>query len=88
MFDKAIEKQPNDLTYYNKCAVWIEMGPDHHDAVLTACKDLLAWRCSINDRGAASRLHTTSTTMCCMGGVAGHSAHRQPGRRATVHESP
>merc|ERR1719203_1392499 len=35
MYDKAIEKEPNDLVYYNnKCAVWIEMGEQYYDKVL------------------------------------------------------
>merc|ERR1712066_1152721 len=49
MYDKAIEKEPNDLTYYNnKCAVWIEMGEEHYDEVLKTCKDLIERRYDIN----------------------------------------
>lgn len=47
MYDKAIEKQPNDITYYNnKCAVWVEMG--EYDKVLETCKDLIERRYEIN----------------------------------------
>lgn len=49
MYDKAIEKEPNDLTYYNnKNAVWIEMGADYYDKVLENCSDLLDRRYEIN----------------------------------------
>mmetsp|Transcript_19087 Transcript_19087/g.44616 ORF Transcript_19087/g.44616 Transcript_19087/m.44616 type:complete len:590 (-) Transcript_19087:247-2016(-) len=49
MYDKAIEKEPNDLTYYNnKCAVWIEMGGENLDKVLELCDDLLQRRYEIN----------------------------------------
>jgi len=49
MYDKAIEKQPNDLVYYNnKCAVWIEMGEEHWDSVLKTCEDLITRRYEIN----------------------------------------
>ena len=35
MYDKAIEKVPDDITYQNnKCAVLIEMGPDNYDQVV------------------------------------------------------
>ena len=38
MYDRAIEKESNDLTYYNnKCAVWIEMGEEKYDSVLETC---------------------------------------------------
>jgi len=48
-YDKAIEKEPNDLVYYNnKCAVWIEMGEQYYDKVLETCKDLIARRYEIN----------------------------------------
>jgi len=48
-YDKAIEKQPNDLVYYNnKCAVWIEMGEQYYDKVLETCKDLIERRYEIN----------------------------------------
>eukprot|EP00933_Yihiella_yeosuensis_P042745 TRINITY_DN3741_c2_g1_i1.p1 TRINITY_DN3741_c2_g1~~TRINITY_DN3741_c2_g1_i1.p1 ORF type:complete len:587 (+),score=204.88 TRINITY_DN3741_c2_g1_i1:96-1856(+) len=49
MYDKAIEIEPNDLTYYNnKCAVWIEMGTEYYDKVFETCKDLVARRYEIN----------------------------------------
>lgn len=49
MYDKAIEKEPNDLTYYNnKNAVWIEMGSEYYDKVIENCKDLIARRYEIN----------------------------------------
>jgi len=49
MYDKAIEKEPNDLVYYNnKCAVWIEMGESHYDEVLKTCQDLIDRRYEIN----------------------------------------
>mmetsp|Transcript_4245 Transcript_4245/g.12399 ORF Transcript_4245/g.12399 Transcript_4245/m.12399 type:complete len:578 (-) Transcript_4245:401-2134(-) len=49
LYDKAIEKEPNDLTYYNnKCAVWIEMGPEYYDKVLSTCQDLINRRYEIN----------------------------------------
>lgn len=49
MYDKAIEKEPNDLVYYNnKCAVWIEMGEENFDSVLQTCQDLVTRRYEIN----------------------------------------
>mmetsp|Transcript_145043 Transcript_145043/g.251844 ORF Transcript_145043/g.251844 Transcript_145043/m.251844 type:complete len:615 (-) Transcript_145043:66-1910(-) len=57
MYDKAIEKEPNDLIYYNnKCAVWIEMGPEYYPKVLTTCQDLVDRRYEINgsNSGGAS----------------------------------
>merc|ERR1712217_860458 len=57
MYDKAIEKEPNDLTYYNnKCAVWIEMGEQQYENVLKTCKDLIDRRYEINgaNSGGAS----------------------------------
>lgn len=49
MYDKAIEKEPNDLTYYNnKNAVYIEMGEEYWDKVLDNCKDIIARRYEIN----------------------------------------
>lgn len=52
MYDKALEEQPNDITYYNnKCAVWIEMGakdPAYYDKVLETCRDLAVRRYEIN----------------------------------------
>jgi stress-induced-phosphoprotein 1 len=52
MYDKAIEKEPNDLVYHNnKCAVWMEMAktePEYYDKVLTCIQDLLLRRYEIN----------------------------------------
>lgn len=49
MYDKAIEKEPNDLVYYNnKCAVWIEMGTDYFDKVLECLQDKVDRRYEIN----------------------------------------
>eukprot|EP00429_Kryptoperidinium_foliaceum_P015662 CAMPEP_0176036634 /NCGR_PEP_ID=MMETSP0120_2-20121206/18144_1 /TAXON_ID=160619 /ORGANISM="Kryptoperidinium foliaceum, Strain CCMP 1326" /LENGTH=620 /DNA_ID=CAMNT_0017370021 /DNA_START=51 /DNA_END=1909 /DNA_ORIENTATION=- len=49
MYDKAIEKEPNELLYYNnKCAVWIEMGPEHYDEVLECLRDKIDRRYEIN----------------------------------------
>jgi len=48
-YDKAIETEPNDITYYNnKNAVYIEMGPEYYDKVLDSCKDLLEKRYEMN----------------------------------------
>merc|ERR1719318_263071 len=51
-YDKAIQKVPDDITYYNnKCAVWIEMGkekPEYLDKVLDLCRDLVARRYEMN----------------------------------------
>jgi len=51
-YDKAIEKCPNDMTYYNnKCAVWTEMGktkPEYFEKVLETCNDLVFRRYEIN----------------------------------------
>merc|ERR1719203_2662275 len=47
MYDKAIEKEPNDLVYYNnKCAVWIEMK--EYDKVLECLQDKVDRRYEIN----------------------------------------
>lgn len=47
MYDKAIEKEPNDIVYYNnKCAVWIEMG--EYDKVIECCEDVVRRRYEIN----------------------------------------
>eukprot|EP00933_Yihiella_yeosuensis_P005476 TRINITY_DN109992_c0_g1_i1.p1 TRINITY_DN109992_c0_g1~~TRINITY_DN109992_c0_g1_i1.p1 ORF type:complete len:589 (+),score=160.00 TRINITY_DN109992_c0_g1_i1:63-1829(+) len=57
LYDKAIEKEPNDLTYYNnKCAVWIEMGKENYEKVLKTCQDLIDRRYEINsaNSGGAS----------------------------------
>lgn len=49
MYEKAIQKEPNDLTYYNnKNAVYIEMGDEYFDRVLENCKDLINRRYEIN----------------------------------------
>lgn len=49
MYDKAIEEEPHDLTYYNnRCAVWMEQGSDHYPKVLETCQDLLNRRYEIN----------------------------------------
>lgn len=49
MYDKAIEKMPDDMTYHNnKCAVLIELGPDNYDKVMEICKDLVNRRYEIN----------------------------------------
>eukprot|EP00930_Biecheleria_cincta_P096127 TRINITY_DN87_c0_g1_i2.p1 TRINITY_DN87_c0_g1~~TRINITY_DN87_c0_g1_i2.p1 ORF type:complete len:605 (-),score=194.58 TRINITY_DN87_c0_g1_i2:517-2268(-) len=49
MYDKAIDKVPDDITYQNnKCAVLIEMGPDNYDKVMDICKDLVSRRYEIN----------------------------------------
>ena len=49
MYDKAIEREPNDLTYYNnKCAVWIEMGEEKYDSVLETGMHLISRRLEIN----------------------------------------
>ena len=49
MYDKAIEREPNDLTYYNnKCAVWIEMGEEKYDSVLETGMNLISRRLEIN----------------------------------------
>merc|ERR1712187_218211 len=60
MYDKAIEAQPNDITYYNnKCAVWIEMAKtdeSYYEKVMETCKDLLERRYEMNsaNSGGAS----------------------------------
>jgi stress-induced-phosphoprotein 1 len=48
-YDKAIEKEPNDLVYHNnKNAVYVEMGADYYDKVLKDSQDLLDRRYDIN----------------------------------------
>lgn len=48
-YDQAIEKEPNDLIYYNnKNAVYIEMGAENYDKVMGICEDLIARRYEIN----------------------------------------
>jgi len=57
MYDKAIEKEPNDVTYVNnKCAVLVEMGADQWDKALDTLKDVLTRRYEINtaNSGGAS----------------------------------
>merc|ERR1712151_1150050 len=49
MYDKAIEKMPNDITYYNnRCAVWIELGEAYYPKVIECCQDLITRRYEIN----------------------------------------
>jgi len=49
MYDKAIEKEPNELLYINnKCAVWIEMGPDYYGNALEALQAVIDRRYEIN----------------------------------------
>lgn len=48
-YDKAIEVEPNDLTYHNnKNAVYVEMGPEYYDKVIENCKTLLEKRYDMN----------------------------------------
>lgn len=57
MYDKALERVPDDLTYHNnKCAVWMEMGEENYPKVLKTCEDLISQRYDINSRnpGGAS----------------------------------
>jgi len=76
LYDKAIEKEPNDFTYHNnKCAVWMEMGktsPEYYDKVLTSCQDLLDRRYEINSANP--------------GGASFEKAAKVITRMATVHE--
>jgi len=75
MYDKAIEKEPNDFVYYNnKCAVWIEMGEAHFDDVLTCCKDLIDRRYEINSARAGG------------GGATFEKAAKVLSRMASVYE--
>mmetsp|Transcript_149287 Transcript_149287/g.371787 ORF Transcript_149287/g.371787 Transcript_149287/m.371787 type:complete len:588 (+) Transcript_149287:96-1859(+) len=49
MYDKAIEKEPNEILYLNnKCAVWIEMGADYYSKALEALQDVIDRRYEIN----------------------------------------
>jgi len=49
MYDKAIEKEPNEILYVNnKCAVWIEMGPEYYGKAMEALKDVIDRRYEIN----------------------------------------
>jgi len=77
MYEKAIEKEPNDLTYYNnKCAVWIEMGEEYYDKVLDLCKDLVSRRYEINsaNKGGAS-FEKVAKVFCRMASV--HEKRKQ-----------
>lgn len=48
-YDKAIEKEPNDLTYHNnRCAVLVEKGEENYEKVLAICQDLIDRRYEIN----------------------------------------
>ena len=71
MYDRAIEKEPNDLTYHNnKCAVWIEMGEEKYDSVLETCMDLASRRYEINtaNPGGAS-FEKVAKVFCRMASV-------------------
>lgn len=49
MYEKAIEKEPNDIIYYNnRNAVWIEMGEEYWPKALESCEDLIKRRYEIN----------------------------------------
>ena len=73
MYDKAIEREPNDLTYYNnKCAVWIEMGEEKYDSVLETGMDLVSRRFKINTANP--------------GGASGEKVAKVFCRMASVHE--
>jgi len=49
MYDKAIEKEPNEILYVNnKCAVWIEMGADYYGKALEALQAVIERRYEIN----------------------------------------
>jgi len=73
-YDKAIEKVPDDITYYNnKCAVWVEMGkenPEYLDKVLDTCRDLVAKRYEMNSAlpGGAS-FEKVAKVFCRMASV-------------------
>ncbi|CAE7215506.1 unnamed protein product [Symbiodinium pilosum] len=57
MYDEALAKVPDDMTFYNnKCAVWMEMGQENYPKVLETCQDLISKRYEINSRnpGGAS----------------------------------
>jgi len=72
-YDKAIEKEPNDLVYYNnKCAVWIEMGDQYYDKVLETCQDVMTRRYEINSANP--------------GGASFEKAAKVLNRMASVHE--
>jgi len=73
MYDKAIEKEPNDITYYNnKCAALIEMGEGQYDKVIEICKDLLNRRYEMNT--------------ACPGGASFEKVAKVFNRMASVHE--
>eukprot|EP00405_Crypthecodinium_cohnii_P017933 CAMPEP_0206443610 /NCGR_PEP_ID=MMETSP0324_2-20121206/14459_1 /ASSEMBLY_ACC=CAM_ASM_000836 /TAXON_ID=2866 /ORGANISM="Crypthecodinium cohnii, Strain Seligo" /LENGTH=580 /DNA_ID=CAMNT_0053911555 /DNA_START=99 /DNA_END=1841 /DNA_ORIENTATION=+ len=49
MYDKAIEKEPNEILYYNnKAAVLIEMGEDHYQEALDMLNGVLEKRYDMN----------------------------------------
>lgn len=49
MYDKALEKEPNEILYTNnKCAVLIEMGADHWDKAIEIIDDVISRRYEIN----------------------------------------
>ena len=73
MYDKGIEREPNELTYYNnKCAVWIEMGEERYDSVLETGRELVSRRCKINTANP--------------GGASGEKVAKVFCRMASVHE--
>ena len=73
MYDRAIEKESNDLTYYNnKCAVWVEMGEEKYDSVLETCMDLVSRRYEINTASPGGASFEKVAKMLC--------------RMASVHE--
>mmetsp|Transcript_91309 Transcript_91309/g.254257 ORF Transcript_91309/g.254257 Transcript_91309/m.254257 type:complete len:593 (-) Transcript_91309:100-1878(-) len=80
MYDKAIEKEPNDIVYQNnRCAVLIEMGEDNYDKVLETCQDLIARRYEINSAnpGGAS-FEKVAKVFCRMASV--YEKRRQHGQ--------
>lgn len=73
MYDEAIEREPNELIYYNnKCAVWIEMGEERYDSVLETGRKLVGRRCKINTANP--------------GGASGEKVAKMFCRMASVHE--
>merc|ERR1719343_946322 len=73
MYNKAIEKEPNDVTYYNnKCAVWIELGEKSYSKVLETCQDLIERRYEINT--------------ACAGGASFEKVAKVYARMASVYE--
>jgi len=72
-YDKAIEAEPNDITYHNnKNAVYVEMGPENYDKVFESCQDLLNRRYEMN--GALS------------GGASFEKVAKIYNRMASIHE--